>query len=91
MKPTVTDIASDASLGTVDAAILWDSTVPQFKGLQAVEIPELSTRVEHASAAVLSWCKQPGTALRFARWMAAAEGGESIFKEHGFTPAGTAK
>src|SRR5207253_8020046 len=38
MKPAVTEVAADLSLGTVDAAILWDATVPQFKGIEAVEV-----------------------------------------------------
>ena len=40
MKPTVTELASDLSLGTVDAAILWDATVGQFAGLEGIEVPE---------------------------------------------------
>ena len=34
MKPTVTEIATDLSLGAVDAAIVWDAIVPQFPGLR---------------------------------------------------------
>lgn len=84
MKPTVTEIAADLSLGTVDAAILWDATVPQFKGLVAVEVPELKDRVENASAAVLAFCPQPAAALKFARYLAAPEQGGAVFQSHGF-------
>ncbi|NIP97105.1 MAG: solute-binding protein, partial [Akkermansiaceae bacterium] len=35
MKPTVTELAADLSLGSIDAAVLWNSTVPQFKGIEA--------------------------------------------------------
>ncbi len=84
MKPTVTEIAADLSLGAVDAAILWDATVPQFKGLAAVEVPELKDRVENASATVLAACSQPAAALKFARYLAAAEKGGSVFQSHGF-------
>jgi molybdate transport system substrate-binding protein len=87
-KPTVNEIAADLSLGTFDAAILWDSTVPLFKGLEAVEIPEFSSHAENASAAVLAACAQPGAALRFARYLSAPEKGGAIFKQHGFTPSG---
>ena len=83
-KPTVTEIAADLSLGTVDAAILWDATVPQFKGLVAVEVPELKDRVENASAAVLAFCPQPAAALKFARYLAAPEQGGAVFQSHGF-------
>ena len=84
MKPAVTEVASDLSLGSVDAAILWDATVPQFKGIEAVEAPELSSREENASAAVLTACAQPALALRFARFLAAPEKGGAIFQQNSF-------
>ncbi len=85
-KPTVTEIASDLSLGSVDAAIVWDSTVPQFKGLEAMEAPEISTHVENASAGVLAFSQQAAGALRFARYLAAPERGGEILQQHGFKP-----
>jgi len=88
MKPTVTEIAADLSLGTVDAAILWDATVPQFKGLVAVDVPELKDRVENASAAVLAFTAQSAAALKFARYLAAPEKGGAVFQSHGFQLAG---
>ncbi len=88
MKPTVTEIAADLALGTVDAAIVWDSIVTQFKGTQAVEVPELSAHSENASATVLTFCAQPAAALRFARYLSAPEEGGELFKANGFTPAG---
>jgi molybdenum ABC transporter molybdate-binding protein len=87
MKPTVTEAAADLSLGTVDAAIIWDSVVGQFK-VEAIEVPELSARSENASATVLNFSTQSPAALRFARYLAAPEKGGAIFKANGFTPAG---
>jgi ABC-type molybdate transport system substrate-binding protein len=86
MKTTVTEIAADLSIGAVDAAILWNSTVPQFSGIAAVEVPELQGKVENASAAVLAASAQPAAALRFARYMAAPEKGGAIFPANGFEP-----
>ena len=86
-KPTVTEIANDLKLGAVDAAIIWDATAHTF-GLESVEVPEFSTRVENASVAVLSSAGQPAQALRFARYLAAPEKGGAIFQANGFTPAG---
>jgi molybdate transport system substrate-binding protein len=86
-KPTVTEVAADLSLGAVDAAILWDSTVPQFKGLEAIDVPELSSHPENASAAVLAACPQPAAALRFARYLSAPEKGGAIFERLGFKPS----
>ena len=84
MKPTVTEVAADVQLGAVDAAIVWDSTVPQFKELEAVEVPELTKHRENASAALLSFCTQSPEALKFARYMVAPDKGALIFKKHGF-------
>ena len=88
MKPTVTEIASDLSLGAVDAAITFDSTVRQFPKLEAIEVSPLKERDEIASAGVLASCSQPTEALRFARYLAAPEKGGASFKANGFTPAG---
>lgn len=85
-KPTVTEIANDLKLGAVDAAIIWDSTVNTFTGLEAVEVPELSGRVENASVAVLGFAKESAAALRFARYLAAPEKGGEVFKKAGFNP-----
>jgi len=87
-KPTVTEIAADLSLGAVDAAILWDSTVPQFKDIEAVEAAELSGITENANAAVLTACQDSVAALRFARYLAAPEKGGAIFQQQGFKPIG---
>lgn len=84
MKPTVTGIAADLVVGAVDAAIVWDATVPQFDGIEAVEIEALTAKTETASAAVLKVCEQPAAALRFARYLAAPEKGGAVFQSHGF-------
>jgi molybdate transport system substrate-binding protein len=87
-KPAVTEVAADLSLGAVDAAIVWDSTVPQFQGLEAIEIPKLSSHGENASVAVLTACAQPAAALRFVRYLSAPEKGGAIFARHGYKPSG---
>ncbi len=88
MKPTVTEIAADLQLGTVDAAIVWDAMLAQFKGLEAVEVPEFAGHHETASAAVLGSCTQPRQALQFARFLAAPDRGGKLLEQHGFRPAG---
>jgi molybdate transport system substrate-binding protein len=88
MKPTVTELATDLTLGAVDAAVIWDSTVPQFKGTAMVKVPELEAKAEFASATILTACQQPQAALKFARYLAAPTKGAAIFQEHGFEPAG---
>ena len=88
MKPTVTEVAADVTIGAVDAALVWDATVPQFKDLDLVQLPELSSHQEAASIAVLKFCQQSPAALRFARFLAAPEKGGAIFSAHHFQPAG---
>lgn len=88
MKPTVTEVAADLQLHTVDAGLVWDSTVTQFKELEAVSVPELSRHAENASATILSACTQPQEALKFARYLAAPDRGGKVFEAHGFKPAG---
>lgn len=88
MKPTVTEVAADAKLGAVDAAVIWDSIVPQFAGLEMVQVPELSHHEEKASVAVLASATSSQEALKFARYLAAPEKGGAIFQSHGFQPAG---
>lgn len=84
MKPTVTEIAMDLQIGTVDAAILWDSTVPQFKGLEVLELPELTQHRENASAAVLTACTQPQEARKLAHYLATPDQGGKVFLAYGF-------
>lgn len=86
MKPTVTELAADLSLKAVDAAVIWNSTAPQFKGIEAIEIPRFTKQAEHVSATVLEHSSEPTAALKFARYLAAPEKGGAIFKEHKFEP-----
>ncbi|MEY2598977.1 MAG: hypothetical protein RLZZ142_1236 [Verrucomicrobiota bacterium] len=86
MKPTVTEVAADLSLGAVDAAVLWDSLVPQFQGIESVHVPQLDAHPERASAAVLTASKHPATALKFARFLAAPEKGGALMAAAGYVP-----
>lgn len=88
MKTTVTEVAADVAIGAVDAAITWDSTVPQFKELASIEVAEFKTHRENASAAILSFSNKPSEALKFARYLSAPEKGGELFARHGFNPAG---
>lgn len=84
MKPTVTELAADLALGAVDAAILWNSTVPQFDRIEAVEVSELSERVDVVTVSVLTASQNPAAALRFARYLTAPEKGAAVMREKGF-------
>jgi ABC-type molybdate transport system substrate-binding protein len=86
MKPTVTEIAADLSLGALDAAVIWDSTASQFKGLEVITISGWSAFAEQAAIAVLSSCAQPAQALQFARYLASPQKGAAHFLKTGFEP-----
>lgn len=88
MKTTVSDVANDVQLHAVDAGIVWDSTVTQFKDIEAVELPELGKHRENASAAILSFAAKPSEALKFARYLSAPDRGGKTFAQAGFTLAG---
>lgn len=83
-KPTVMDIATDVKIGTVDAAVVWDSTASQFPELQAIAVTEFSQSPENASVAVLAGSAQPAAAFRFAHYLTAPEKGGRVFKSQGF-------
>lgn len=85
LKPTVNDLANDVKLGTVDAALVWDSTTAQYPELEAIHLPELDVGAASVSLAVLESATQPTAALRFARFAAARDAGLKEFERHHFT------
>ncbi|SKA92490.1 molybdate transport system substrate-binding protein [Prosthecobacter debontii] len=89
MKPSVTEVAADAKLGTVDATLIWDSLMPQHPELEMIRVPELSHHEEKACAAVLTSANSPDEALKFARYLVALDRGAAVFQRHGFLPAGS--
>lgn len=83
-KTTVNDIANDLHLGTIDAAIIWDSTVLQYDNLEAIPIPELDQHVRTVAVTVVSTTDRASEALHFARYLAARDRGCEIFEEFGY-------
>jgi molybdenum ABC transporter molybdate-binding protein len=83
MKPTVTEIAADVKLGACDAALVWDSTVPQFQGLEMIQMPDLSSHSEKVNVGVLKSTSSSVEALKFARYLAAPDKGGDIFRHQG--------
>ncbi len=84
LKPTVNDVANDIVLGAADAGIVWDVTVRQTAGLEAVEVPELASVKGQAAGAVARASTRAEAALRFLRWLAAPEKGGAVFSRHGY-------
>jgi len=88
-KPTVNDIATDVKIGTIDAAIIWNSTVamPKYaEDLVGIEMPELSGDPDLISVAVLHSSTDLPSAYRFARYIAARDRGLKVFARYGTEP-----
>jgi molybdenum ABC transporter molybdate-binding protein len=83
-KPTVTDLANDLKLGTIDASILWDAMVRQDSDLEVVQCKELQPGAARIEICVLTSAKAPAAALRFARYLAARDRGLSVFASTGY-------
>src|SRR5262245_30674282 len=58
-KMTVNDVANDVQVGAADAGIVWDSTVRQTAGVEAVSLPELTRVRAHVTAAILHDTTRP--------------------------------
>jgi len=85
-KPTVNEVANDVKLGSVDAGVVWSSTVAQYPELEAVEVPELDAGEALVEIGVLSSTKNATAALRFARYVGASDKGLKVFGEMGWEP-----
>ena len=83
-KPTVTEVANDVKLGIVDAAVVWDTTLANYPELEAVSIAELSAGRSAVVVSVLRSSDQPTAALRFARYLTAADRGLATFEKLGY-------
>ncbi len=84
MKPTVTEVAMDVTIGSIDAAIVWNSTAAQFEKLETIRLPELDSHEDIVNVAVLNGSANPTAALRFARYLAARDQGASVLTASGF-------
>ncbi|MEE8306125.1 MAG: molybdate ABC transporter substrate-binding protein [Gammaproteobacteria bacterium] len=85
-KPTVSDVANDVRIGSVDAGIVWDATANQYPELEVVEIPAFQKIERTISVAVMSDSKNATEALRFARYLGARDKGLLEFKRYAYTP-----
>jgi molybdate transport system substrate-binding protein len=81
---TVTDSANAVQLGSVDAAIVWDSVAFNYQDLVAVRVAELDGAVGKVEIAVLNSATNPNGALLLARYTAASDRGLMQFRKWGF-------
>ncbi|HIL71533.1 MAG TPA: hypothetical protein EYG38_16995, partial [Verrucomicrobia bacterium] len=83
-KPTVTEIANDVKIGSVDAAIIWDATAAQYSEIDAIPIPELNSGRSSITAGILKSSKNPTAALKFARYLSSRDQGLKHFESFGY-------
>jgi molybdate transport system substrate-binding protein len=88
LRTTVGDVATDIELGAADATFVWDETAHQVAGLLAIDVPELAGAEAKIAAGILGTSKQPDVAREFARFLAASDRGEQVFKARGYTTLG---
>ena len=85
-QPTVPEVANTVKIGAADAAIIWNTTTTIVDGIEAIEVPELNSGEVLVTVGVLNSAPVPAQALKFARYLAAADRGLLLFKKFGFTP-----
>lgn len=83
-KGTVSDVATDVTIGSVDAGIIWNSMLPQYPTLESVEDAAVGAAKASVSASILRSSKNPTAALHFARYLAARDKGLLEFKKVGY-------
>ncbi len=86
LKTTVNEIANDITIGAVDAGIVWDATVKQFKKIELVSDKRLETYKKQVTIGVLKSSPNASEAIKFMRFLSSREFGNLIFKEKGYEP-----
>jgi molybdenum ABC transporter molybdate-binding protein len=81
---TVSEAANAVKLGTVDAAVVWDTVAFQYPELKSVRLPELDAVTAKVRVAVLTTSTRPADAQRFVRHLADPEKGLPVLRKHGF-------
>lgn len=85
-KPTVMDLANDLKVGSLDAGIVWNTTVNQYPELAAVEVPVLKQEARTVAISICTQTKHATSALHFSRYMQARDRGGPVFEQHGYQP-----
>jgi molybdate transport system substrate-binding protein len=83
-KPTVNEVAETVELGLADAGIIWDALAGQYANVAFVHVREFDQRRKEACVGVLRSAENPTRALHFARYLAARDRGQEIFRKHGY-------
>lgn len=87
-KPTVTEMANDVKMKSVDASIIWSATAKQKNyrnDMDIIEVDELKSNKEFVTVGILANSKNPTLALKFARFLHAKDKGQKYFLEENFS------
>lgn len=82
----VNELGSQLTLGALDAAVVWDVTVPLFDALDAVAPASSREHRTTITGGVLGFSRHPVEAGGFLAFLAGPEGA-AIFAAHGYEPA----
>ena len=87
-KPTVSDVANDVMIGTIDVTVVWDAMAAQHANrLDCVSVPVFDRAVQQVSLGVLRGSTQPAIAVRFAHYLQSPDQGQPCFIRHHYGPA----
>lgn len=86
IRMSVTALATDLQVGSIDAAIIWNTTARQFQ-LSTIPDPSLSAASEVASAVVFSERQNRPLALAFASFLSKTTTARQTFRKLGFDVA----
>ena len=81
---TVTEAANAVKADGADATFIWDAMQKQYAGFDLVTLPELAPVKAQVAVGLLSCTKQSAAAMKFARFLAAKDAGQPVFKAQGF-------
>jgi len=84
LKPTVSDVANDIRIGSVDAGIIWDAMINQWDDLEMVPSELFKNYSKKVTLGVLNSSRQPTEALKFLRYVSSLEFGNPEFGRTGY-------
>jgi molybdate transport system substrate-binding protein len=81
----VNELGAQLTLGAIDAAIVWDATLPIFPALERVPLESSREHRTVICAGALEMSLWPDETQRFLAFLTGPEG-RAIFREHGYEP-----
>lgn len=81
----VNELGSQLSLAALDAAVVWDATVPLFDRLEAVVSQSSADFRTVITGSVLTMSRRPAESHRFLAYLVSEEGA-SVFRRFGYEP-----